>query len=217
MKPLVIFDCDGVLTENDSSWRVMHEYFGSRDNTYFARLYEKGIITYLDWMKIDIALMIHSFGSPIKRRHVEEAFSKVKLRSEAYKAVQALLSEGFEVAVVSSGVNILVERVCSELGVRDCLYNDLIFVEDELIPGGIARVPLKEKWVVIKELAGSKGYDMSEVAYVGDSKWDIMVFEHVGIPIAVRPCGEACDYAKYIVDNLEEITRILVEDLRKNQ
>lgn len=209
MKPLVVFDCDGVLTENDSSWRIMHEYFGSRDNAYFARLYERGVISYLDWMKIDIALMIHSFGSPITRKHVEEVFSKVKVRSEAFRVVRELLKDGFEIAVVSSGVDTLVKRVCSELGVKDCFYNDLVFVDDELIPGGVARVPLRDKWLVVKELAYSKGYEMREVAYVGDSKWDIMVFKHVGIPIAVKPCGEACSYAKYVVENLEEIIRIL--------
>ena len=30
-RKLVVFDCDGVLTESRSSWEVLHEYFGSGD------------------------------------------------------------------------------------------------------------------------------------------------------------------------------------------
>ncbi|MGB9827678.1 HAD-IB family phosphatase [Thermosphaera chiliense] len=210
MKPLVVFDCDGVLTENNSSWRVLHEFFGSRDNSYFAELYEKGLISYLDWMKIDISLMIHSFGSPIKKHHVEEAFSKIKPKKSAARVVGELLRNNYPVAVVSSGIGILVSRICRELGVSDCLFNDVLFVNDELVPGGVARVPLKEKWLVIKKLAESKGYRMESVAYVGDSKWDIPVFKQVGISIAVKPCGIACEHAKYVVEDLEEVLSLLI-------
>jgi len=209
MKPLVVFDCDGVLTENDSSWRVLHEFFGSRDNSYFAELYEKGVISYLDWMKIDVSLMIHSFGSPIKRKHVEEAFSSIKPKKSAAKVVGELIRNDYHVSVVSSGIGILVSRICRELGIKDCLFNDVLFVNDELVPGGVARVPLKEKWLVIKKFAESKGYSIEHVAYIGDSKWDIPVFKRVGISIAVKPCGVACEHAKFVVDNLEDVLSIL--------
>jgi len=47
------------------------------------------------------------------------------------------------------------------------------------------------------------------VAYIGDSKWDIPVFKRVGISIAVKPCGVACEHAKFVVDNLEDVLSIL--------
>lgn len=208
-KRLVVFDCDGVLTENHSSWAFLHEYFGSRDNTYFARLYERGLISYLDWMKIDIALMIHAKGGPIRRSEVEGALRNIKLRSSAREVVSELMAMGADIAVVSSGVDALVKRVCEELGIEECYYNELVYEGDELIPGGVARVPLKEKWIIVKEVAEKMGHDLSDVVYVGDSKWDIEVFKRVGVPVAIEPCGEACTYAKYVIKDLRELRDIV--------
>ncbi|WP_042667577.1 HAD-IB family phosphatase [Desulfurococcus amylolyticus] len=206
---LIVFDCDGVLTYNHSSWQQLHEYFGSRDNKYFAELYERNLITYLDWMKIDIALMIHAWGKPIKRRDVENALSTIRIKQEAPEVIRALKDADYIVAVVSSGIDILVERVCRELGVDLCLYNKLAFHNDELIPGGEALVPLREKPRIVKNLAESLSISIHDTYYVGDSKWDIEVFRNVGHSIAVKPCGEACGFAEHVVSDLREIIDIV--------
>lgn len=207
-RKLVVFDCDGVLIENSSSWRMLHEYFGSMDNKYFAELYKRGLITYLDWMKIDIALMITSWGKPIRRSDVIRALSRAILRPSAKHVVEELKKRGHIVAVVSSGVDLLVKSICKELGVDHCFYNELLFVDDELIPGGIARVPLKEKPQVVRQLAQVTMIGIENTAYIGDSEWDIEVFRTVGIPIAIQPCGSACSHAKYVIKHLEELLDI---------
>lgn len=209
----IVFDCDGVLTDNHSSWGLLHEYFGSRDNAFFAELYEKELITYLDWMKIDVALMIHSYGKPITRRELEKALANIRPRSEAKLVIEKIRAMGLRVAVVSSGVNLLVEKICRELGIEDCLSNRLLFYGDILIPGGEAVVPLREKWVVIEGLAKQHGFTLENVLYVGDSKWDIPVFQKVGYSVAVEPCGEACTYAKYVITSLTQLPALVEEIL----
>jgi phosphoserine phosphatase len=208
-KKLIVFDCDGVLTSVESSWGLLHRYFGSRDNKYFAELYRRGLISYLDWMIIDIALMIQSHGAPIKRIDVEEALRQVEIRKEAYTTTAELKRRGHKLAVVSSGVDILVRRVCRELNIDTCLFNELIFADDELVPGGIPRVPLLEKPSVIWRLADELGFKIEDVVYVGDSSWDVNVFKAVPISIALTPCGEACKHAKYTVNSLVEIVDLL--------
>jgi len=208
-RKLVIFDCDGVLTTAESSWSVLHEYFGSRDNKYFAELYKRGLISYLDWMIIDIALMIHSRGAPITRSDVEEAFANVEIRREAYTVVKELKKKRHIPAVVSSGVDLLVRRVCNELGIELCLFNELLFVNGELVPGGIPRVPLREKPIIVKKLANTLNFNLEDVVYIGDSWWDIEVFKIVPMSIAVKPCGEVCNYTKYVISSLTEILDLL--------
>lgn len=212
-KLFVVFDCDGVLTDNHSSWGILHEYFGSRDNAFFAELYEKELISYLDWMKIDVALMIHSHGKPITRRELEAAFANIHPRREAKLVVEKLKSMGLKIAVVSSGVNLLVEKICRELGIEDCLSNKLLFHGDILIPGGEAVVPLREKWLIIDLLAKQHGYTLDNTMYVGDSKWDIPVFQKVKYSVAVEPCGEACRYAKYVISSLAQLPDVIEEIL----
>ncbi len=209
MIKIVVFDFDGVLTNTSSAWTILHEYFGSHDNKYFADLYEKGIISYLDWMKIDIALMIHSYGRPIKKIDVINALSRVKIRPEAERVVEELKKDGLITGVVSSGVDLLVEPACRRLGMDFCMYNELLFIADELVPGGKPMVPLGSKPSIIEKIAEKYGYTLKNVAYIGDSRWDIPVFQRVGLSIAVEPCGEACKYADYIVKNLASIPGII--------
>ncbi len=209
LKGLVFFDCDGVLTVEHSSWGVLHEYFGSRDNSYFADLYKRGLISYLDWMKIDIALMIHSYGRPITKKDVVKALSGIRIRSSAKRVVEMLKEDGFKPIVISSGVDLLVSRVCRELGISECYYNELLFIDDELIPGGVPRVPPDKKLEIMHELAEKYGIPMNKTAYVGDSSWDITIFRNVGVSFAVNPCGMACRYADYVVEDLIEIPEYL--------
>lgn len=212
---LIVFDCDGVITDHYSSWALLHEFFGSKDNKYFADLYKRDLISYLDWMKIDIALMIHSYGKPIHREDVVKALSQVKVLPEAKRIFEILKNMGFTVGIVSSGVDILVKRVCEDLGSDFCLYNELLFVDNELIPGGKPYVPLKEKPRVIRQLAEQYGLTMDLVTYIGDSVWDIPVFKEVGLSIAVEPCGEACCAAKYSIGNLLDAVDIVENYYRK--
>ncbi len=209
MRGIVFFDCDGVLTENYSSWLVLHEYFGSPDNSYFARLYRDGIISYLDWMKIDIASMINAWGKAIKRDDVEKALSRIRIKPEAPIVSKMLREMGFLVGVISSGVDLLVKRVCREIGSDICLYNELLFINDELVPGGRDWVPLGEKPLLIEKIAGALGIPLERVVYVGDSVWDTQVFRVVGLPIAIEPCGEACSEAKYVIKSLEQLPEII--------
>lgn len=207
-RKLVIFDCEGVLTEEKSSWGRLHEFFGSKDNKYFANLYWRGLISYLDWMKIDVALMIHSYGRSIKRIDVERALADIKPRRSARQLIDYIKQRGHLPAVVSSGVDIAVKRICRELGIDICLSNELVFVDDELIPGGVENVPLKEKKNIIVKLAEEYRVGLENTIYVGDTEWDIEVFKIVSISIAVEPCGIACKHANYVVRDLAEIIHL---------
>jgi len=207
-KAIVWFDCDGVLTNHPSSWAALHEYFGSRDNRFFAELYRKGYISYLDWMKIDIALMIHSYGKPITRSDVEKALSIIRVKDSAVEVFNTL-RKNYVLGVISSGVDVVVKRVCEALKPDICLYNELVFVDGILIPGGRDNVPLLEKPRIIREVSEEYGFTLDRVVYVGDSVWDAVVFKSVGLSIAVEPCGEACSYATYVVRDLREIPVIL--------
>lgn len=207
-KKLLVFDCDGVLTYEKSSWRILHEYFGSMDNTYFANLYRRGFISYLDWMKIDIALMIHSMGRPISREDVERALAGIRIRQSAYKTVKEIIARGHIPAIVSSGIDLVVRKICKELGVELCYYNELLYIDNELVPGGVVNVPLKEKIEIIKNIAEKVSIRFKDIIYIGDDEWDIDIFKHVPVSIAIEPCGEACSYATYVVKDLEDILNL---------
>ena len=64
---LVIFDVDGTLVKQNSSWVTIHEYF-KVDHLVYNHLkeYQKGIIDYSTFMKKDIGLYHPINGKKLK-------------------------------------------------------------------------------------------------------------------------------------------------------
>ena len=56
----VIFDCDGVLVDSVSSWRTLHDHFGTDNSDELAR-FIAGEISDVEFMRSDIRKME---GSP---------------------------------------------------------------------------------------------------------------------------------------------------------
>ena len=50
----VVFDCDGVLVDAVSSWRTLHDHFGT-DNSENLQRFIRGEITDVEFMRLDIA------------------------------------------------------------------------------------------------------------------------------------------------------------------
>ncbi|MEZ0394563.1 MAG: HAD-IB family phosphatase [Desulfurococcaceae archaeon] len=208
---LVVLDCDGVLVLEKSSWGLLHRAFGSEPPRLFGELYRRGIISYHDWMKIDVALMIYARGGPITREEVESAARAARLREGAREFVERARACGLRVAVVSSGVDAVVRMACEAAGVDECHYNELAYVDGVLVPGGRPNVPPLEKPKIIERLARDLSLDMDMVAYVGDDAWDAHAFSSVGLPVAMEPCGDACGLAKAVARDFEELWMIVSE------
>ena len=58
---LVIFDCDGVLADSDSSWEYVHRHFGVNNNEALAA-YLRGEFDDFEFIRRDIKLWFGLFG-----------------------------------------------------------------------------------------------------------------------------------------------------------
>jgi len=213
---VVVFDLDGVLVPFKSSWEYLHRYFGLLNDGFRklnVDLFTKGLISYGEWMRRDLSLIVSSRGC-VKRGDVVRAFSEVNLADGAMEVCEYLLSRGYEVAIVSGGINILAELVGSKLGIKRIYANKLVFDSNEcLLPVGIEVVNPLRKDVVIKELSDELHIQLSEFMYVGDSEWDLSAFKVVGYPVVIN-C-DSCDVELgrlrkhvYFINNLRELINI---------
>jgi beta-phosphoglucomutase-like phosphatase (HAD superfamily) len=50
---VVVFDCDGVLVDSVSSWKTLHDYFGT-DNSQNLQRFINGEFTDMEFMRSDI-------------------------------------------------------------------------------------------------------------------------------------------------------------------
>jgi len=180
---LVVFDVDGVLVDIDSSWgKVLKQLDiqGSPNMPFYLR----GEIGYYEFMLKDIDLW-KSKKKEVDIYFIKDVLSNVRIHPKAKNVVDELKKRGHEIALLSSGISILVENVAKLLDIKYYLANDLTVDDQGKIVGGISRVPLLDKHLVLKLWAKRLGYGLNSIVYVGDSVFDIPVFRIVKVPIAV--------------------------------
>jgi phosphoserine phosphatase len=179
---LVIFDMDGVLTDIISSWKYIHDYFKT-SNEISVNEYLKGKIDDMEFIKRDVLLWKEN-GNPI--------LSNVPLMKGAKNCITNLKDREIKTAVVSAGLDILAGRIAEELGIDYVLANGVKTDEQGRLNGvGILGVRLMYKDLAVKTLAEQKNIPLERIATVGNSCFDIPMFEITGLGIAFNP-GDSC-------------------------
>ena len=204
----VVFDCDGVLSDNGSSWQLIHEYFGTGENDggehqEKLEMFLDGKISEEEFVAHDIQLW-RGVSPEIHRDDIMRCYSGVGLIEGAREVVESLQARGVFVAIVSSGVDMFVCAISNMLKVYDWGAN--VFEWDEngwLVKGLPTRVLSHDKGLMVGKLARINGFDSSEIISVGDSSSDLsmmiegsqfvgfnprrtrakVAFEEAGVPI----------------------------------
>ena len=168
----VVFDCDGVLVDAVSSWRTLHDHFGT-DNSLHLQRFIRGEITDVEFMRSDIQ-MWKAVQDPIYRDELFRAYSGVKLMDGAREVVEELQSNGVFVAIVSAGVDLFVSSIAAMLKVDDWIANGFVFNEaDSLSDEGVCRLHATGKGEVIHRLLKMNDLDVEACVSVGDSEMDL--------------------------------------------
>ncbi len=174
----VVFDCDGVLSDNGSSWQMIHEYFGTGgddggEHREKLEMFLDGKISEEDFVAHDIQLW-RSVRSEIHKDDIMRCYSGVGLIEGARAVVESLQSRGIFVAIVSSGVDIFVGAIANMLNVDDWVANGFEWDEEGwLLKGLPTRVLSHNKGLMVEKLARINGFDASEIISVGDSSSDL--------------------------------------------
>ena len=173
----VVFDCDGVLTDNGSSWQNIHTKFGtdSKDGSHKETLemFLDGKITEEEFVEHDIRLW-KSVKSDIHRDDIMRCYSGVGLMKGARDVVGELQSRGIYVAIVSSGVDLFVGAIANMLKVDDWAANGFEWDEDGFLQSGLpTRVYSHNKGLMVDKLARINGFDTRGIVSIGDSSTDL--------------------------------------------
>jgi len=206
---LVVFDMDGVLADIRSSWEHLHSTFDVSGKHNLGR-YLRGEIDYKEFMRRDIAL----WGT-MHVEQVKHVLDQVPLVDGAKETTESLRKEGIKTAIISAGVSLLAERLKQELGIDYAFANRLVVGNDGLLTGeGEEAADLLDKASLLSRLAERTGLHLSQCAVVGDSVFDIPLFEKAGLSIAFNATDERVKRAANIVIDAKDLRRILPHILR---
>ena len=169
---VVVFDCDGVLVDSVSSWKTLHDYFGT-DNSLNLQRFINGELTDVEFMRSDIQ-MWKEIKDPIFRDELFRSYSGVKLMPGAKELIRELKEAGIFVAIVSAGVDLFVSSIAAMLKVDDWIANGFKFNEDDTLSDeGICRLHATKKDVVIEKILNMHGFEAKDCVSVGDSEMDL--------------------------------------------
>jgi phosphoserine phosphatase len=168
----VVFDCDGVLIDTISSWRIIHEHFGTESGPMLDQ-FLKGGITDEEFMADDIGLW-KSVQPQIHRDELMRCFQGIKLNPGARELVDALKSRGVAVCIVSAGVDLLIGTIAQMLKVDDWIANGFQYDDDGfLLDDGVVRVPAHYKGDMVEKVSRIQDIEPHQICSVGDNHTDL--------------------------------------------
>jgi len=187
---LGIFDMDGVLIEEISSWVIIHRHFGV-NNERSIQDYIDGKIDDSEFMRRDIALWLNK-KNPI---HIDEMREILNTGATPIKGVEEtfrrIKENGIRTAIVSAGLLCSAELLAEKLGIDMVYANALATDENGYLTGeGILNVPMNNKGGVVRGLLKELGIEGEEAFAVGNSYVDVSMFKEVTMGIAFNPDDE---------------------------
>jgi phosphoserine phosphatase len=183
---LVIFDMDGVLIDMVSSWRYIHQHFGT-SNQQSVTAYLRGEIDYPEFMRRDVALWKEN-GKPVAIGTISKILDELPMIPGATDCFQFLKQHHITTAIVSAGLDILAEKIARRLGIDYVFANSVKTDQSGRLTGeGVLRVELTHKDRNVKTLLKKLGLPVDACASVGNSCFDIPMFEACGLGIAFNP------------------------------
>lgn len=204
----VFFDMDGTLTDRVSSWEWVHRHLGV-DNKGTWEAFLRGEFDDREFMRRDIALWKAAHGQ-LRVERIRGALAEIPLVAGARELVQALHDEGAHTIIVTGGLDILAERVCQEVGIREHLGNGLCADEQGyLLDEGILRVPVNDKGAPVREVLKRLGIAPHKAAAIGNSGQDVAMFRACGFGVAFDPIDDVVRTGADVVIEEKDLRRAI--------
>lgn len=212
MIKLVVFDCDGVLADTESSWEYVHRKFGV-DNIESLTLYLEEKIDDYEFIRRDVDLWRRGGKTPHISK-IKEILYEIPIVHGAKETIIELKKFGIKTAIISGGIDILTERIKDDLKIDYNLSNGLVCDSEGYLTGeGIVRVSVRKKDDALISLLRQIKIEPEECAVVGDGFLDCPMFSICKISIAFNPSDDiVVKKAKYVIreKNLKMILKYIL-------
>ena len=183
---LVIFDMDGVLTRDRSSWTFVHDMMGV-SNEHNLKAFIEGRIDEDEFIKSDIALW-HGVDPDINLRKIARFFRELRLIDGIQETVACLHYNKIKCVICSGGIDLAAKMISDEYGFDDYAAVTLLTDENGRLTGkAIKGANLSDKGISVREFIKKYNTTAERTVSIGNSFTDIKMFESTGLSIAFNP------------------------------
>ena len=205
---LVFFDMDGVLADTISSWKHIHDYFGT-SNERSVDEYLKGNIDDLEFIKRDVSLWKEN-GELVHINTIRDILDKIPLIKGSKECISFLREHNVKSVIISAGLDILANRVKDEIGCDYVYANGIKNDGNGRLTGeGILRVQLMYKDKIVRVIAKDLNVNLENCLAVGNSCFDIPMFETCSVGIAFNPGDDCVKKSADIVIEEKDLSRLI--------
>jgi phosphoserine phosphatase len=205
---LVCFDLDETLIKG-RSWKTLNNGLGisDEDDRRWLYEYESGKISYERWNEILLERYLEQDNAT--RKGITEIFSHYELADGAREAVEYVRSKGYETALISGSIDIMVDLVAHDLGITYAKANNTFIFDDANRLTGIHTFgdDTIGKADHLESFCDKLGISMNECACIGNGENDIEMFRRTGHGITFRGSKIEHDAWK-VIDSLKDIPTI---------
>lgn len=198
----IVFDFDGTLTEKKGNlWKKIWQTVGYDvgPDSYFIKLYKKymsGSITHNECSELTLkALQEKDFT----KQKLDEITDNMTLIDGAEELIKNLNAQGLEIHIVSGNIVSVIEKILGENKkfVSAISANEILFDENGKISKIVCtKYDCEGKATYIKELCQRKGYNPSDVLFVGNGMNDEWVYTSGARTLCVNPDDAKSENAK---------------------
>lgn len=179
---LFCFDMDGTLTDTSSSWEHLSRHLGIWDGQaeHHLHAFIRGEIDYMEFCRLDASVLKGLDSSLIRA-----AMETIRIDAGIARLSSFLRSKGCMTALVSSGLDVMADRV-RKLAEFDHVFVNELEISQGIMTGGVkVNVSIDDealtKRAIVRALAEGHGLKASEVAAVGDNWGDHGMIEEAGM------------------------------------
>ncbi len=205
---LVFFDMDGVLVDVLSSWRYIHQQFGT-SNRQSVTAYLNGEIDYTEFMRRDVALWRHNDEATTKDT-ITQILNTLPMMKGAHACFDYLHKHQVKTAIVTAGLDILAEKIARDLGIDYVFANSVATDPYGRLTGeGILQVELTHKDENVRTLRKQLALPVEACAAVGNSCFDIPMFETCGLGVAFNPEDDCVRASADVIVEGKDLKRLI--------
>jgi phosphoserine phosphatase len=184
---LALFDLDGTLTKEKSAWEFIHRHLDVWEGhaEKFQEAFLKGEISYKRFCQLDAAIW-----KGMKVAELERILRKIPLYAGLDELAAYLRSSGMKLAIISTGLALLADRVATQYGFDYAVANELGAVNGRLNGEIKINVHFNQKRTWVRKIMDRFKVRKKEILAVGDSSGDLGMFVMAGFSVAFN---SACD------------------------